>query len=377
MKETQEKLLLHTTDLAVGYRKEPLIEQIAFDLRQGEILTLIGANGAGKSTILKSIVRQLRPLHGVIYLKETLSLAEIPERELAKTVAMVLTERVEPERMTAEDVVAMGRYPYTGKMGTLTREDRQIVHESMELIGVETLKDKQFQELSDGQRQRIMLARAICQEPEILVLDEPTSYLDIRYKLEFLALLQKLAREKKIGVLMSLHELDLAQRVSHRLLCVKGNRIERYGTPEEIFSGGFLAALYGIQEGSFAESTGTVELKKTEGKARVFVIGGNGSGCFTFRNLQQRGIPFSVGILTENDIDYPVAKALAANVISQKAYEEVTEEIYLAAKEELLSCEQVICCLESFGTQNRYNGRLLEDARKAGKNIVEKKQWQK
>ena len=193
----------------MGYHGVPLIKNIEICLKKGEILTLIGPNGAGKTTILKSIIRQLEPIGGVARL-EGQEIGKLSGNELSKKLSVVLTERVRPELMTCEDVVATGRYPYTGRFGLLSREDWSLVREAMELVHVEELRQRDFTKISDGQKQRVMLARAICQEPDIIVLDEPTSFLDIRYKLEFLSILQRMSREKNLSVIMSLHELELA-----------------------------------------------------------------------------------------------------------------------------------------------------------------------
>lgn len=140
--------------------------------------------------------------------------------------------------------------------------------------------------------------------------DEPTSFLDLRGKLELLAILKELVRERRVAVILSLHELDLAQRISDRLLCIRGNGIDRCGTPEEIFSGGYIRQLYGVERGSYCESFGCPELEPVRGKPQVFVIGGNGSGIPVYRRLQRQGVPFAAGILSENDVDHPVASAL-------------------------------------------------------------------
>ena len=126
---------------------------------------------------------------------------------------MVLTERLKPELMTCHDVVATGRYPYTGRLGILSKEDELKVDQAMEAVHAQELGSRNFQEISDGQRQRVLLARAICQEPEIMILDEPTSFLDIRYKLELLGILRNMAKEKGITVILSLHEIDMAQKM--------------------------------------------------------------------------------------------------------------------------------------------------------------------
>ena len=219
----EERKLLHTDGLSVGYHGRELIKEIGISLKIGEIVTLIGPNGAGKSTILKTIAKQLQEIRGSVYV-ENINLSELPEKELAKKMSIVFTERITPELMTVADVVAMGRYPYTGGLGILTPKDEAVVAQCMEQIRISPLKERNFMSLSDGQKQRVLLAKALCQEPEILILDEPTSYLDVKYKLEFLSMLQKMTRKKKIGVLMSLHELDLAERVSDKLVCVKGGK---------------------------------------------------------------------------------------------------------------------------------------------------------
>ena len=236
--------------LAVGYDNRPLIENIDFSLKRGEILTLIGPNGAGKSTILKSIARQLSLVSGTIYLDKS-DVVTMNGNEFAKKMAVVLTDKLKTELMTCYDVVATGRYPYTGRFGVLSDEDKKAVDEAMELVNVSQIKDKDFTKISDGQRQRVMLSRAICQQPEIIVLDEPTSYLDIKYKLEFLSILQRLKRQKNLTVIMSLHELDMAKRVSDHILCIDGRYVDRYGTPEEVFTDQYVSGLFGITAGSF------------------------------------------------------------------------------------------------------------------------------
>ena len=233
--------------LTVGYDGKPLIRDITLSLEKGRIMTLIGPNGAGKSTILKSIARQLSVLGGRMYFGEK-DLVSCSREELAKTMAVVLTDRLHTELMTCRDVVAFGRYPYTGRFGLLSAEDEGKIERAMELVHVQDLSEKDYGRISDGQRQRVLLARAICQEPELLILDEPTSYLDIKYKLEFLSILLKLQKEKNLTVIMSLHELELASRVSDRILCVKGEFADRYGTAGEIFRKEYICELFEIPD---------------------------------------------------------------------------------------------------------------------------------
>lgn len=337
----KEDFYFRTEALTVGYHGVPLIRDIEIGLKRGEILTLIGPNGAGKTTILKSIIRQLALVGGTVYL-DGRKMQELNGKELASRMSVVLTERVRPELMTCEDVVATGRYPYTGTFGLLSEEDHRIVRESMELVHIEELADRDFLRISDGQKQRVMLARAICQEPDIIVLDEPTSFLDIKYKLEFLSIIQRMSRERNLSVIMSLHELDLAGRISDKIVCVKGDRVDRFGTPEEIFTHGYIPSLYGMTVGAYDELSGNLELEPVKGDPKVLVLSGNGTGTAVFRRLQRAGIPFAAGILWENDLDYPSAKALAAEVISVKPFAPLDDASWKRAKELIDQCGEVI-----------------------------------
>ncbi|MCI8585982.1 MAG: ABC transporter ATP-binding protein [Lachnospiraceae bacterium] len=363
-----EAFYFYTEGLTVGYEGVPLIQNIELRLKRGEILTLIGPNGAGKTTILKSIIRQLSPLSGVVYL-DGKEIGSMSGKELSRKLSVVLTERVRPELMTCEDVVATGRYPYTGRFGVLSGEDRRIVRESMELVHIEELSDRDFTQTSDGQKQRVMLARAICQEPEIIVLDEPTSFLDMKYKLEFLSIIQNMSRTRNLSVIMSLHELDLAGRISDKIACVREDRIDRFGTPEEIFSEGYIQTLYRMTAGSYDERTGNLELEPVKGEPEVFVLSGGGTGTAVYRRLQREGTPFAAGILWENDLDYPSAKALAAEVVGVKAFCRIEESAVKRAKELIDQCSRVICTLDIKEMGELYGGfsELLEYAERQGK----------
>ena len=339
---------------------------LSLKLNEGDFVTVIGGNGAGKSTILKSITRQLATISGTVYLEQQ-QMARMSNKEVSKKLAVVLTERMRPELMTCEDIVATGRYPYTGTLGILSASDKEKVRAAMETVHAWDLKDRDFTAISDGQRQRILLARAICQEPEIIVLDEPTSFLDIRHKLELLTILKKMVLENQLTVIMSLHELDLAQKISDKVICVHGEYIEKYGTPEEIFTSEYIRKLYGITKGSYNASFGCVEMEPPAGKPQVFVIGGNGSGIPVYRRLQRLGVPFAAGVLHTNDADYQVASALAGTVVTEKPFEIISDENFEKALQIMRECEAVLCPLTDFGTMNEKNKKLLTKAREMGK----------
>lgn len=353
---------VQTKNLTVGYDGKPVIREIEIQLEKGKILTLIGPNGAGKSTILKSMARQLDWIAGTVFLGND-SLAALPGQERSKKMAIVWTEKLRTECMSCEEVVATGRYPYTGAFGILSAVDYEKIEEAIRLVDMESFRARDFTKISDGQRQRVMLARAICQEPEIILLDEPTSFLDIKYKLEFLSVLQRLQKEKQLTVIMSLHELELAQRISDQILCIKGEYVDRYGTPEAVFQEGYVEQLFGIKTGSYQEKGGNMELEAAKGKAELFVIGGGGNGTSVYRKLQREAIPFYAGILYSNDVEYPVAAALAEEVVTAKAFEPMTEETFEIAKQKLAQCRKLICCKQNFGTLEAKNKELLSYAK--------------
>ncbi len=234
--------------LSAGYDRKPVLRGISFEVRSGEAVTLIGPNGAGKSTLLKTAGGLLSPLEGGIFLHGK-ELRDYSETELSRHISVLLTERPRTEWMTCEEAVSMGRYPYTGRFGVLSENDREKIREAMELVNVAELKERDFDQVSDGQRQRVMLARAICQEPELLIMDEPATFLDIRYELELLGIIKKLTKEKGLAVLMSMHELNLARAVSDRLMCVKDGKVLKEGSPEEIFTENGIRELFGIEGG--------------------------------------------------------------------------------------------------------------------------------
>lgn len=227
-------IFVRAENLSVGY-DSPLIKDICFNVRRGEIMTLIGPNASGKSTILKTIAGYLRRQGGKVIISGTEE-DELLPKERAKKLAVVLTDRIKPDMMTCRDVVETGRYPYTGYFGVLSDADKAAAQRAVETVDIADFADRDFNAISDGQRQRVMLARAICQEPEILILDEPTSYLDIHHKIYFLEILRRLADEKKLAVIVSMHELELAGKIADHAVCINGGRVVKQGLPAEVFT---------------------------------------------------------------------------------------------------------------------------------------------
>lgn len=400
-------------DLSVGYNGKAIINDICIDIKKGEIVALIGPNGAGKSTILKTLTKQLAIIKGQVGF-EGRNMHKIPNKELSQKMSVVLTERLKTDLLTCYDVVASGRYPYTGKLGILMPEDEHKVDEAIAAVHATELGPRDFNAISDGQRQRILLARAICQDPELIILDEPTSFLDIKYKLELLSILRNMAKKRNITVISSLHEIDLAMKIADKIICVKGDHIYRYGAPDEIFDEEMIKELYEIDNGFFDPLYGSIELPaptgegwkkdRSEGVAvkraaeadadagatvtdaavkaaaagergfddkphvpYAFVISSGGKGIPVYRKLQRQNLDFAAGILYENDMDYRLARLLAAEVVTEKPFHDISDAAYTRAEQLVQDCSKVIYVpFETGPCNDRING-LVKLADKLGK----------
>lgn len=253
------------SSLSIGYRlrggDKVVAAGINASLHAGELTCLIGANGAGKSTLLKTLAAFLPKLGGSIYIKDK-EVADYTNRELSQLVGVVLTSRPEAENMTAEEVVGLGRTPYTGFWGTLGTDDKRIVTESMEQVGVAHLATRTVTTLSDGERQKVMLAKALAQQTPIIILDEPTAFLDYPSKVDTLLLLTRLSHETGKTVFMSTHDLELALQTANRLWLMPGNGHVITGTPRELADSGDLSAFIERRGIEFDKETMNIKVKR-------------------------------------------------------------------------------------------------------------------
>ena len=229
-----------------GYNKSVIVESLSFEIKTGEIISIIGPNGGGKSTLLKTISGQLEPLGGSVFLGKD-EIRRISHRELSRKLSIVTTERISPQYMTCRDVVLAGRHPYTDSLGRVGKEDNLAADNAISLMKIRKIEDKPFDSLSDGQKQRTLIARAICQEPEYLIMDEPTSYLDIRYRYELMDVIKELSG-KNITVIMSLHEPELAFEISDRLLLIDDEGSTDIQTPKDVAKKELLKSLYNMSD---------------------------------------------------------------------------------------------------------------------------------
>ncbi|HEY9292665.1 MAG TPA: ABC transporter ATP-binding protein [Microlunatus sp.] len=261
---------LRLQDLSVGYRHtrrwpaaEPdrvIVDQIGAEAPAGRVTAVLGPNGAGKSTLLRTVAGLQPPLGGRILLRsdsgDDHDLLRLSPRDRARRTAVVLTERVDVGLLTGREVVELGRHPYLGLISRLTERDHRLINEVLADLQATDLAEQRFAELSDGQRQRLLLARALVAEPELLILDEPSAFLDVGARVDLLALLERLAREKMITVLVSTHEVELALRMVHRLWLIHDHRLIT-GTPDALINDGRIAAVFGTAHTVFDPTSRT------------------------------------------------------------------------------------------------------------------------
>lgn len=218
--------------LSVGYKVgHAVVSDINLTLQSGKLASLIGANGVGKSTLLKTLTGFLPKLEGSLLL-DGKDISEFSQRALARQISIVLTQKPDVQNLTVEEIVGLGRSPYTGFFGKLHANDQQIVDESIIAVGIEKLKNRMIQTLSDGERQKVMIAKALAQQTPIIFLDEPTAFLDFSSKVETFQLLQRMAHEMGKLVLLSTHDLELAVRFSDTLLQVNGDGLRTVSNEE-------------------------------------------------------------------------------------------------------------------------------------------------
>lgn len=254
----RRKETVRLSHLSTGYGEKRNIVRVATDINAsiygGELTCLLGANGAGKSTLLRTLSASQPLVSGEIWIGEK-RLTEYTDKELAKLIGIVLTERCEVENLTVEELVGMGRAPYTGFWGTFRKEDKQIISEAMRQVGITNLSNRMVQNLSDGERQKVMIAKALAQQTPIILLDEPTAFLDFSSKVEVMRLLRSLAHDLGKTVFLSTHDVELALQIGDKLWLMNARGIIT-GTPEDLSLNGTLERFFTHEGIVFDSHTG-------------------------------------------------------------------------------------------------------------------------
>ncbi len=284
--------ILQVNNLAIGYKQQKdakvVAKDIQVDLYAGELVCLLGPNGAGKSTLMRTISGAQKPLSGKVLLNEQI-IHELSSKQLAKKLSLVLTERVQAGMLTAYEVVALGRYPHINWTGRLSTKDHEIIRWSIKMTGAGELASRVLAELSDGERQKIMVARALAQEPKLMILDEVTAFLDLPRRVEIMQLLKKLAHQTGKAILLSTHDMDLALRSADRIwLLPKGGNLHM-GAPEDLVLNGAFERAFASEGVIFNKQMGAFQVQEVY-KRSVQLIGEGEMALWTKRALERNGM---------------------------------------------------------------------------------------
>jgi iron complex transport system ATP-binding protein len=291
------EILLETQNLSIGYKSphEParvILSGVSASLHGGELVCLIGPNGAGKSTLLRTLAGLQPVLEGKVLIRMANSawknVNRMNERELARRLSVVLTERVDVGNLTAYALTALGRYPYTDWVGRLTSADEIVVHWALQAVGADDLAERQVHELSDGERQKVMIARSLAQEPALVILDEPTAFLDLPRRIEIMRALQQLAHTTGRAILLSIHDLDLALRSADVLWLLPPGGPMQIGAPEDLVLSGAFEAIFCKDNLEFDKQSGTFRIHPKNG-AYVTLNGQGLTAIWTERALEREG----------------------------------------------------------------------------------------
>lgn len=301
--------ILATRNLEIGYtRRQETPHVVASGLnltmRAGDLVCLLGPNGAGKSTLLRTLSGAQQPLGGQVWLEGT-NIATMSPRALARHVSVVLTERVEVGQLSAYALVALGRHPYTDWMGQLTPHDEAVVQQALEAVDAVALAERPIYELSDGERQRVLLARALAQEPRLLVLDEPTAFLDLPRRVDLMRLLRHLSHAGERAVLLSTHDLDLALRSADLLWLLDAAGTLHVDAPEQLVLNGAFAATFAREGVTFDMHRGTFQVAP-QATLPVTLRGDGIAAQWTARALERAGFqPSPAGTASPICIEVP------------------------------------------------------------------------
>jgi iron complex transport system ATP-binding protein len=264
MSNETKTIILKTKNLSIGYAskkaKTVVASNINLELKKGELIGLVGANGIGKSTLLRTLTNVQKSLSGQVFINEK-SIIDYNPLDLAKVLSLVLTEKIASRNLSVFELIALGRQPYTNWVGNLSVHDNNIINNAILQTNIEELKDKKCFELSDGQLQKVMIARALAQDTDLIILDEPTSHLDMYHKAYILKLLQKLAQDTGKTILFSSHEIDLTIQLCDTLIVMNSGTVVA-NQPCKLIEQGVFETLFPKDLIAFDKNTGSFRVKK-------------------------------------------------------------------------------------------------------------------
>jgi iron complex transport system ATP-binding protein len=354
--------------LSFSYDLKKVLEQVNMNIKKGSFFCIVGPNGSGKSTLLKVISSALKPQKGVVYLGSR-DINHMKQRSIAKLLSFVPQNTSLEFDFKVSDVVLMGRYPYVNKLRGETREDLEIAEKAMQYTNTTHLRDRSFMELSGGERQRVILAQALAQEPEILILDEPVSHLDLQHQVEILNLIKKMCVDRKLTAITVLHDLNMASAYSDYIIMMKNGEVKLQGTPfetltapniKEIFSTDVYVSVSPVGNKPYIYALTRPEIEKKG--IHIHVICGGGSGSDIIGKLHSEGFDLSSGVLTIGDLDWKISKENDVQIAEEVPFVGISEEAYIRNKELAMESDAIVLTGLYLGNSNKENLELLLEA---------------
>ncbi|UCE81086.1 MAG: ABC transporter ATP-binding protein [Methanobacteriota archaeon] len=368
---------LEIKNLSFSFGDARVLNCISLGIEEGEFVGLMGPNGSGKTTLLRCLTRYL-PSEARTILVDMKPIHTMSDKEIAKTFAVVPQTSATDFPFTAYDIVMMGRLPHMGsRLAGESKKDEAVVRWAFDRTGCSHLKGRRFSELSGGERQRVIIARALAQQPKVLLLDEPTVYLDISGQFEMMDLIRRLNTEDGLTIVAVLHDINMAARYSDRVVLLNGGRLEAFDHPDEVFTTNTIRAVYGVDvavrkdpltHDVFVMPRSPIVLATKRGR-RIHVLCGGGSGGPIMRALVDSGHSVSVGVLNVLDSDYESATDLRVPIIAEVPFAQISDDMHA----ENLRCidETPIVVVTPFpvGPGNFKNLEAAMYALKAGKRV--------
>lgn len=352
------------------YNNINILEDIHLEFNSGDFVGILGPNGCGKTTLLNNINRWLKPSKGSIYLDD-MDLTRMSPKKLARHVATVTQDVTMDINFSVLEVVLMGRNPYLKNFEVETEKDVEIAKAAMEFADIWHLRDKPVNQLSGGERQRVLIARALTQQPRILLLDEPTSHLDINYQWEILELLKKMVAEKKLIVIIVMHDLNLASMFCDKIILLKDHKIYKMGYTRDVLTEQNIKDLFNInvrvslhketQRPMISFLGNPKQIDRPRMFNKIHVICGGGEGEELLHYLKNRGYEISVGVLNRGDTDWKTAKLLDLTIIEEKPFSYISEEKVEENREHIKMADAVVMADIPFGYGNLGNITCLDE----------------
>ncbi len=346
-----------------------ILKDINLDLKKGEFLGIVGPNGAGKTTLLRTISNVLEPKKGSVKIKNK-DISNMGRKEISKLISMVPQNSYISFPFNALDIVLMGRSPYKGRFDSRTKKDKEKAEKYMKLTNTLQFKNRNVNDLSGGELQRIAIARALIQEPEILLMDEPTSHLDLNHEFEILSLIKNL-QDEGLSIISVFHDLNLASRFCDRIVMLKNGEIFEKGKPKHILTNENVSQVFNanvmIKRNPSTRTPYIVPISHIPSSTktkdhRIHVICGGGSGSNLLKKLKQKGYSPSVGVLNVLDSDYETADSLGLDIVSEAPFSPISEEAFEKNKELIKNSETIIISDVAFGKGNLKNLISVKEA---------------